>query len=205
MYGRHIFMGYLGQEAKTREVLDEQGYLHSGDIGKKDRDGFLQITGRLKELLITAGGENIPPVPIEDMVKEELPIVSYCMLIGDKRKFLSILLTLKSDINMETGAPLDKLSRVTRDWIRENCGVDVGTVSEAIKLPSLQKALEKAIGNVNKRATSRAQSVQKCKVLPEDFSIIGGELGPTLKLKRSVVLQKYDKLVEALYEGGNEA
>jgi long-chain-fatty-acid--CoA ligase ACSBG len=65
MYGRHIFMGYLGQEEKTAEVIDEQGYLHTGDIGKKDRDGFLVITGRLKELLITAGGENIAPVPIE--------------------------------------------------------------------------------------------------------------------------------------------
>ncbi|OQV22651.1 Long-chain-fatty-acid--CoA ligase ACSBG2 [Hypsibius exemplaris] len=205
MYGRHVFMGYLGQDAKTRDVLDEQGYLHTGDIGKKDRDGFLMITGRLKELLITAGGENVPPVPIEDMIKEELPIVSTAMVIGDKRKFLSVLLTLKSEINLETGAPLDKLSRISRDWIQEHCGVQVSTVSAALKVTGLEKALEKGLAAVNKRATSRAQCVQKFKVLPEDFSIIGGELGPTLKLKRSFVCEKYSALIESIYEGGNEA
>jgi long-chain-fatty-acid--CoA ligase ACSBG len=199
MHGRHIFMGYLGTEEKTLEVLDEEGYLRTGDIGRKDRDGFLFITGRLKELLITAGGENVPPVPIEDMIKEELPIVSNAMLIGDKRKFLAVLLTLKSEIDLVTGAPVEKLTRSTQEWIKETCGVSVSTVSEARALTPLQKVIEKRIGEANKRATSRAQCVQKFKLLPEDFSIPGGELGPTLKLKRPFVAKKYSVEIEEFY------
>ena len=109
-------MGYLGQEAKTLEALDSQGYLRTGDIGKFDADGYLFITGRSKELIITAGGENIPPVAIEDHVKAALPIVSHAMLIGDKRKFLSMLLTLKTDVDMESGLPLNTLTRATQEW-----------------------------------------------------------------------------------------
>jgi long-chain-fatty-acid--CoA ligase ACSBG len=116
MYGRHIFMGYLGLEEKTIETLDSQGYLRTGDIGRMDAEGFLFITGRLKELIITAGGENIPPVSIEDLVKEQLSIVSHAMLIGDKRKFLSILLTLKTEIDLNTGEPLQKLTHSTQEW-----------------------------------------------------------------------------------------
>ena len=100
MGGRNICMGYLRMEDKTHEAIDDEGWLHSGDIGKVDKDGFLFITGRLKELIITAGGENIPPVLIEDVLKEELPCISNAMLIGDKRKFLSILLTLKVNFNL---------------------------------------------------------------------------------------------------------
>ncbi len=96
MYGRNMFMGYLNSQLKTQEVYDVDGYLHSGDLGKFDQDGFLYITGRIKELLITAGGENVAPVPIEDAVKEELPdIVSNSMVVGDKRKYLTLLITLK--------------------------------------------------------------------------------------------------------------
>lgn len=116
MYGRHVFMGYLGLESKTIEALDAEGYLHTGDIGQFDSDGFLFITGRSKELIITAGGENIPPVAIEDAVKTELPIVSNAMLIGDKRKFLSVLLTLKTEIDMNSGEPQNQLLRSVQEW-----------------------------------------------------------------------------------------
>ena len=95
LYGRHVFMGYLNHEEKTKEVIDTNGYLLTGDVGKIDTDCFLHITGRIKELIITAGGENIAPVSIEDAIKNELKFVSNCMLIGDKRKFLSVLITLK--------------------------------------------------------------------------------------------------------------
>lgn len=205
MYGRHIFMGYLNNEEKTQEALDDTGYLRTGDIGRKDRDGFLFITGRLKEILITAGGENVPPVPIEDNIKEALPFVGYAMVIGDKRKFLSVLLTLKTEINLDTGLPLDKLTRICSDLIEEKCGVRLWTVQEAIQNATFLKAIESSIASVNKRATSRAMSVQKFKMIPDDFSIPGGEIGPTLKLKRGFVSTKYAGIIEDLYSDSAEA
>lgn len=93
--GRHIFRGYYKNEQATRETLDADGYLHSGDVGKLDPKGNLSITGRIKELLITAGGENIAPVLIENSIKEEMKFVANCMVVGDARKFLTCLLTLK--------------------------------------------------------------------------------------------------------------
>ena len=108
-YGRNVMMGYLFNEEKTREVIDKDGWLHTGDVGCKLSDGFLKITGRIKELLITAGGENVPPVPIEDSIKKELPCISNAMLIGDRKKFLSCFLTLKVEVNSETMEPTNIL------------------------------------------------------------------------------------------------
>ena len=95
MSGRHVSMGYLFQPEKTAATIDSEGWLHSEDVGHIDKDGFVFITGRLKELLITAGGENVAPVPIEDRIKHELPIISQALVLGDRLKFLSVLLTLK--------------------------------------------------------------------------------------------------------------
>lgn len=94
--GRHLFMGYLNCPDKTKETFEDSGWLKTGDIAKIDKEGFVYITGRLKELIITAGGENIAPVPIEDNIKSELPqVISNCMAIGDKRKYLTCFITLK--------------------------------------------------------------------------------------------------------------
>lgn len=200
MYGRHVFMGYLDEEEKTKETFDEELYLMSGDIGKKDKDGFLFITGRKKELIITAGGENIAPVPIEDTVKECLPCVSNCILIGDKRKFLSMLITLKVDVNMDTLEPTDNLTAVTVDWVKaQGSGAtkvsDILDHKDAIVLKAIQKGIDKA----NERAISRAQKIQKWSLLPRDFSIPGGELGPTMKLRRPIVHKMYAKTIDAFY------
>lgn len=97
--GRNRFMGYFKNEKETRKTIDAKGYLHSGDIGRLDNKGNLIITGRIKELIVTAGGENIPPVLVENTVKEELKCISNCMLVGDMKKFLSLVITLKHKPN----------------------------------------------------------------------------------------------------------
>ncbi|XP_053405562.1 long-chain-fatty-acid--CoA ligase ACSBG2-like isoform X2 [Mercenaria mercenaria] len=197
-YGRHVFMGYLNQVEKTKEAIDEQGWLHSGDVGKKDKDGFLYITGRIKELIITAGGENIAPVPVEDNVKEALHCVSNCMLIGDKRKFLSMLITLKCNMDLNTNEPLETLSPECLTWCK-SVGSSATTVNEAIADQAVLKAIQAGIDKANDKSISRAARVQKWSILGADFSIPGGELGPTLKLRRPIVVKKYEKTIEGFY------
>ncbi|XP_074834494.1 long-chain-fatty-acid--CoA ligase ACSBG2 isoform X2 [Carettochelys insculpta] len=198
--GRHIFMGYLNMEDKTREAIDEEGWLHSGDLGKHDKHGFLYITGRIKELIITAGGENIPPVPIEDAVKEAVPIISNAMLVGDKAKFLSMLLTLKCNVDGETGEPEDDLTPEAIAYCLK-LGSKATKVSDIVggKDKAVYAAIQKGIALVNEKATSNAQKIQKWVLLEKDFSIAGGQLGPTMKLKRPVVTKMYKDQIDQFY------
>lgn len=99
MRGRLVMNGYLKNEAATKEVIDNHGFFHSGDLGKFDDKGFLKITGRIKELIITAGGENIAPVNIEDTIKVECPVISNVMIVGENKKFLAAIVTLKVDVD----------------------------------------------------------------------------------------------------------
>jgi long-chain-fatty-acid--CoA ligase ACSBG len=195
--GRNNMMGYLKNEEQTKAVIDEEGYVHTGDCGKIDEDGFMMITGRIKELIITAGGENVPPILIEDALKEELPILSNAMVIGDKRKFLTVLLTLRVNVDGE-GVPTDKLDAKALSICRE-IGSTATTVSEAKACAKVKEYLDKGLKRANSRATSRAQNLGKYEVLDTDFSIHGGELTPTLKLKRKVVLEKYGAIIDAMY------
>ena len=197
-YGRNIMMGYLFNKEKTIEVIDQDGWLHSGDIGSKDSDGFLIITGRIKEILITAGGENVPPLPIEDSIKKELPCISNAMLIGDRKKFLSCFLTMKVEINGETMEPTNILSSQAVKWCKE-VGSKAATVEEAMVDPEVKRAIQEGVTKVNSAAVSNAQRVQKWCIIPIDFSLPGGELGPTLKLKRHSVLDKYQKQLNNFY------
>ncbi|MCI4381813.1 hypothetical protein PGIGA_G00256240 [Pangasianodon gigas] len=199
-WGRNVFMGYLNMEDKTKETLDEDGWLHSGDLGKTDEEDFLYITGRIKELIITAGGENVPPVPIEDAVKKELPIISNAMLIGDKRKFLSMLLTLKCVTNAETMEPTDELSADTVEYFQQR-GIRATKVSDVTggKDQVVNQVIQEGIDRVNAKANSNAQRIQKWTIVGKDFSVSGGELGPTMKLRRPFVLKKYHNEIENFY------
>ncbi|XP_033829074.1 long-chain-fatty-acid--CoA ligase ACSBG2-like [Periophthalmus magnuspinnatus] len=203
-WGRHVFMGYLNMPDKTTEALDEDGWLHSGDLGRHDQHGFLYITGRIKELIITAGGENIPPVPIEDALKAEVPIISNAMLIGDKLKFLSMLLTLKCVVD-DNGEPTDDLSPEALDFCRRH-NVTATKVSEIVanKEPAIYQAIQEGFERVNAKATSRAQNVQKWVILERDFSISGGELGPTMKLRRPIVVKMYQEMINDMYAVGDK-
>ncbi|KAM0732663.1 Long-chain-fatty-acid--CoA ligase ACSBG2 [Formica fusca] len=201
MGGRHVFMGYLNAPEKTAEAKDKNGWLHTGDLGKIDSNGILSITGRIKELIITSGGENVAPLNIEHAILSELPALSNTMLIGDKRKYLTVLVTLKSNVNSETGEPLDTLNPDVLKWAK-SIGSNAETVTDVISSrdPFIYEEIDKAIKRANAHAISNAQKVQKFEILPHDFSIPTGELGPTLKLKRNIVTNMYADLIEKMYQ-----
>jgi long-chain-fatty-acid--CoA ligase ACSBG len=205
--GRHIFMGYMYMPDKTAETIDAQGYLHSGDVAEFDENnvpgipppsGFMKITGRIKELIITAGGENVPPVLIENEMKAAMGALSNCVVIGDRRKFLSMLISLKTEIDPETGEPTDKL---TGDALiaAQQIGSQARTVAEVANDPLWTKYFNDGMKAANSKTTSNAQVVQKWSILPTDLSEKAGDLTPTLKLKRSVVTEKYSSLIDAMY------
>ncbi|CAN0181940.1 unnamed protein product [Ectocarpus sp. 8 AP-2014] len=177
--------------------------MHSGDVATFDEDGdpriegpsgFMRITGRIKELIITAGGENVPPVLIENEFKTELPCIANCMVIGDKRKFLTILIALRSD----DGTPTSKLAGDSLTAC-EKIGSTATTIDEAKADPKWTEYIDKAMKACNARTTSNAQRVAKWAFLPHDFSVEGGELTPTLKLKRGPASEKYADIIEGLY------
>lgn len=195
---RALMMGYMHNPDKTRETINEDGWLHTGDIGTFDSgiDGFYKITGRIKELIITAGGENVPPVMIEASLKELLPPVSNVVVIGDRQKMLVALFTLKEKPNATGG--------FTGELDGEAVGVDASaqTVGAAKGSAPWKALIDGAVSEYNtKHATSRAQSIRSWAILDGDFSPVGAdsELTPTLKLKRDVVHKKYGAVIKGLY------
>lgn len=199
--GRNNFIGYLNNEEKTRETLDSDGYIHSGDIGTFD-DGFVRITGRIKEIIITAGGENVAPVPIEDAFKNICPIVSNMMAVGDGRKYLAALITLKVVVDSNNGKnlPTNNLTIFVRTFLEEELGVTgVFTTQDAMKNKKVMAYLQKMVDENNKNSPSRAQTIKKFRVLDTDFSFEGGELTPTLKLRRGPTLDKYADVIDSMY------
>ena len=153
--------------------------------------------------MITSGGENVAPVPIENAVKHCLPCISNAILIGDKQKFLSIFLTFKVKIDNETDLPTDELSKESMLWC-QSVGSSASKVSEvlteSVNDGGIKDAIQKGIDDANMKAVSRAAQIKKWAVLPNEISIHGGEVGPTMKLKRQVFNSKYKKEIEAIYD-----
>lgn len=197
--GRSVMMGYLKMETETYGTLTEDGWIHTGDQAKIDKDGFVTITGRLKELIVTAGGENISPVPIENKILENCPILANCVVIGDKRKFLSCLLTLKTVFNPLSGQPTNKLTPACINELLKN-GIEAKTVEEAKNNPLVTEMIDKAIAAYNSKAVSRAQNIRKWILLDRDLSLATGELTATLKLRRNVVQLNFEDRINKLYE-----
>lgn len=200
---RGLFMGYAFDKEKTIQSVDSNGWLHSGDIGVKDQDGFFKIIGRQKEIIITAGGKNIPPVNIEDEIKTSLPnLISNVMVVGEGRSYLTCLLTLKVEDDPVTNMPSNKLD-VQVMGVLTGLGISgVTTVEELLlsdKLLLLEAVIDKGIENANSNASSNAAKVRKWRLLPQDFSVLGGELSSSLKLKRFYVTEKYSRIIDEMY------
>jgi long-chain acyl-CoA synthetase len=178
--GPNVFQGYYKNEEATRETL-EGGWLHTGDIGELDADGYLSITGRKKDIIITAGGKNITPANLEAEIKQS-PYVSQCVVIGDRRPYLVALITLDPEecakLPEEKGWPADPAELAHHEGMRQ--------------------MLQEHLDQVNEKF-ARVEQVKKFEILPQDLSQEGGELTPTLKVKRNVVADKYEKEVDELY------
>ena len=212
--GRNVCMGYLWDAEKTDRLIDSEGWVHSGDLGRIDQDGFIFVTGRIKvskgkvivlshcplqELIITSGGENIAPVPIENEIESELgEIVSQAMVIGDNRKHLSVILTLKTELI--DNQPSNILHPDVVKLLKKH-NFSAENVEDVLleKNPILDKIIQEGLKRANSKAPSRAQKVHKYLLYGKDFSIETGELTPTMKLKRHFILKKYKDDIEKLY------
>ena len=185
MRGPNIFRGYRRDPEATAAALDADRWFHTGDIGELSEDGFLRITDRKKELLVTSGGKKIAPAPIESRLRE-IEGVAHAVLVGEQRNFVAALLTLDP-------AALPTLAG--------RLGSPATTLAAAAGCPLVRSFLGREIERVNS-ALARFETVRKFEVLPTEFSVDGGELTPTLKLKPKVVRQKFAARIEDLYDGG---
>ena len=196
--GRNTLMGDFKDEESTKKTLDEQGFIHSGDVGHLDKHENLEITGRIKELLITAGGENIAPVLIENEVRTVLPFISNIVVVGDQKKFLAALITLKNDID-QLGAPIDILSKEAIDGLKVFGIENVKVIQDVLNNEKFKKIVDEGMEKANLKAISKSHYVRKWALLEKDLSISGEELTPTLKVKRNVIHKKYFGAIEGLY------
>jgi long-chain acyl-CoA synthetase len=179
--GPTVMRGYWNKEADTRAVLDPDGWFHTGDVGEFDADGYLRITDRKKDLIVTAGGKNVAPQNIENLMKQS-GWISQAMVYGDNKPYLVALVTLNVEV----------VARFAQETGRPN---DVAKLADD---PDLRARVQKELDAVNGRLSS-FETVKKFAILPRDFSIEGGELTPTLKVKRKVVSDRYRTVLDALY------
>ncbi|MBL93177.1 MAG: AMP-dependent synthetase [Myxococcales bacterium] len=179
--GRGVFKGYWNREEATAEAITEDGWFKSGDIGVIE-DGYVRITDRKKDIIVTAGGKNIAPQNIENLVKSKCPLISQVVIHGDKRKFLSALITL------------DEITLT--DWAKSNeISGDYGSLTQN---DQVRQVVDSAIEIVN-NDLARYETIKKYDVLEKDFSIESGELTPSMKVKRNVINKNYQERYDAFY------
>ncbi|MET8474992.1 long-chain fatty acid--CoA ligase [Streptomyces sp. NPDC006422] len=184
LHGEHLFTGYWNNEGATEEALAD-GWFHTGDIGTLDEDGYLRITGRKKEIIVTAGGKNVAPAVIEDRIRAHA-LVAECMVVGDGRPFVGALITIDEEF-------LDK-------WAADHDKPAGSTVASLQNDPDLLATVQAAVDDGN-AAVSKAESVRKFRILGAQFTEDSGHLTPSLKLKRNVVAKDYADEIEAIYRG----
>lgn len=179
--GPIVMRGYWQNDSANQEVFDGQ-WFKSGDLGRLDDEGFLYITGRKKELIVTAGGKNVAPAVLEDRLRAH-PLVSQCMVVGDNQPFIASLITIDQDM--------------LKGWIAANNKTGA-TIATLINDPDLIAVIQTAVDEANK-AVSKAESIRKFAILASDFTIAGGELTAKLSLKRHVIAEKYASEITALF------
>lgn len=180
--GHHIFKGYWNNDAATAELLSKDGWLHSGDIGELDADGFLRITGRKKELLVTAGGKNVAPAVLEDRLRAH-PIISQVVVVGDALPYISALVTLDED---------------ALPAILEANGIAAASIDELKDDPQVRGLVQSAVNEANK-AVSNSEAIKKFAILPHDLTIDNGYLTPKLSIKRHLITVDFAEQIASMY------
>ncbi|MCW2736412.1 AMP-dependent synthetase/ligase [Nocardioides sp.] len=181
--GGQVFAGYWGNETATSETIGRDGWFHTGDVGEVDDEGFVRITGRKKEILVTAGGKNVAPAVLEDRLRAHA-LVDQCLVVGDGQPFIGALVTIDRD--------------TLPAWAEQH-GKSTD-VADLVDDPDLVAAVQDAVDDANK-AVSKAESIRKFTILPGEWTEEGGQLTPSLKLKRNVVVRENREEIEALYLG----
>jgi long-chain acyl-CoA synthetase len=181
--GGIVMRGYWRNEEATKEAIDSEGWFHTGDLGELDNDGFLKITGRKKEILVTAGGKNVAPAVLEDRLRAHR-LVSQCIVVGDQRPFIAALITLDQE--------------ALPAWLESKGKPKDQSIEQVREDPELKAEIDAAVKDANK-AVSQAEAIKKFTILGTDFTEDNGMLTPSLKLKRAVVMKEFDAEVEDLY------
>jgi long-chain acyl-CoA synthetase len=179
--GPGIFQGYWKHPEATAEALDTNGWFHTGDVGTLDDRGFLRLTGRKKELIVTAGGKNIAPLALEDTIRAH-PLISQAVVVGDGRPFVGALVTIDPEF--------------FEGWAKQHG--KIGALADLVDDPDLRRNIQEAIDAAN-ASVSRAESIREFRILPVDFTIEGGELTPTLKVKRQIVSERFADTIASIY------
>ncbi|MDQ1518709.1 MAG: long-chain acyl-CoA synthetase [Actinomycetota bacterium] len=180
--GGNVFSGYLKDPERTAEMLDDEGWLHSGDIGRFDEAGYVQIVDRKKELIITAGGKNISPANLETAIKS-YPLIGQACAVGDARPYMTALIVLDPDV-----APA---------WARSQ-GIEFSSLADLAQHPDMRAEVERCVAEANTRF-SQVEQIKRIAILPTEWPPDSEELTPTMKLKRRGVLAKYAEEIESLY------
>jgi len=181
--GPNIFAGYWRNPDATADVLDSDGWLRTGDIGDLDDEGFLRVTGRKKELIVTAGGKNVAPAVLEDRLRAH-PLISQCMVVGDGRPYIACLVTIDAD--------------ALGFWKERHSRPATASAADLAGDPALVAEIQAAVDDANK-AVSRAESIRRFRILGADFTEQTGHLTPSLKVRRNVVIEDFTADIEALY------
>lgn len=181
--GGNIFQGYYNNPEATAEVLEDDGWFHSGDLGQVDGEGFVRITGRKKEILVTAGGKNVAPAVLEDRMRSH-PLVSQSMVVGDNQPFIAALITVDQE--------------ALPAWAEAH-GKSGKTVADLVDDEELRAELQRAVDEAN-NAVSKAESIRTFRILPDDF-VVGAELSQKMSVKRHVVGEKYRHVIDDIYSG----